>query len=549
MVSQLAENGGPLYRRWQGPDLGGLAVLTLTQAGRVASWSVTAAKLFGYSADEVVGKDVCDVILTGPGQRQLVSQALAEVEGGQVWTAILPVTMASGDSQVTIHCEPLEGEGTGLLMIARRASAHPGQQVLTDAATKIGTTLDLDRTASEAADVAVPAFADACAIFVSERLLVADELRPYASGPAVVVRRLTARLSGQPPAITDSLLRPGEVIVFSAESPSFRAMTQRNPVLFDELDAESAERIARRPGGQEMFAPYTSFLAVPLVARGLVLGCATFARSATWPGFSPVDIALAEELASRAAVSIDNARLYDRERRTASALQQGLLPSAPSAPTGLAVAHQYIPVGASIVGGDWHDIVPLRSGRAALIVGDAMGHGPEAAAVMVQLRTAAHTLADLELQPEEILLRLDRMATAMPTAPFATCIAAIVDPAASSCVLAKAGHLPPMLILANGHTSMVDLPLGLPIGLGAGSYEATKISLPRGATLALYTDGLVESRTRPLDDGLTALSRALRTTLSRAAGTLDDCCREITQALHSRGEDDVTLVLAQVLGG
>lgn len=514
----------------------------------MACWSVTAARLFGYSSAEVTGKDICDVLLTGPGQRHLVSQALAEVERGRVWTAMLPVSAASGSLDVIIHCEPLEGEDAGLLLIARRASAQPGQQVLTDAATKIGTTLDLHRTASEAADVAVPAFADACAIFVSERLLVADEFRPYATGPAVVVRRLVARLSGQPPTIADALLRPGEVLVFGADSPSYRAMTQREPVLFDELDAETAERIARRPGGQEMFAPFTSFLAMPLVARGVVLGCANFARSAAWPGFSPLDMRLAQELASHAAVSIDNARLYDRERRTASALQQGLLPSEPSAPAGLAVAHQYIPVGASIVGGDWHDIVPLRSGRAALIVGDAMGHGPEAAAIMVQLRTAAHTLADLELEPEEILLRLDRMATAMPTSPFATCIAAIIDPAAGSCVLAKAGHLPPMLTLASGDTAMVDLPLGLPIGLGAGSYEATKISLPPGATLALYTDGLVESRTRPLDDGLTALSKALTAALGRVDGTLDDSCQEITQALHSRGEDDITLVLAQVLG-
>jgi len=549
VVSQLAENGGSFHRRWQGPDLNGIAVLTLTRAGHVAAWSVTASRLFGYSADDVTGKHVCDVLLTGPGQRHLVTQALAEVEGGRMWTAILPVSTAHGSSQVTIHCEPIEGDGTGLLMIARRAAAQPGHEVLTDAATKIGTTLDLHRTAAEAADVAVPAFAEACAIFVSERLLVADELRPYATGPAVVVRRLTARLSGQPASITDGLLRPGEVVVFSSESPSYRAMTQRGPVLFDQLDAETAERLARRPGTQAMFDPYTSFLAVPLVARGVVLGCANFARSAAWARFSAADIGLAEELASRAAVSIDNARLYDRERRTASALQQGLLPSEPSVPAGLAVAHQYIPVGASIVGGDWHDIVPLRSGRATLIVGDAMGHGPEAAAVMVQLRTAAHTLADLELEPEDILLRLDRMATGMPAAPFATCIAAIIDPATSTCVIAKAGHLPPMLILANGETSVVDVPLGLPIGLGAGSYEAAKIRLPRGATLALYTDGLVESRTRPLDDGLSALSEALGSALTRASRTLDETCQEVTQALHSRGEDDITLVLAQVIGG
>jgi hypothetical protein len=545
VVSQVAESGGSSRNRWRGPDLSGVAVLTLSPAGQVASWSVSATRLFGYSADDVTGKDICDVLLTGPGQRELVRQALAEAEEGRVWSAILPVAAANGAYQVTVQCEPLVGAGAGVLMITRRTG--PGQQVLADAATRIGTTLDLNKTASEAADVAVPGFADACAIFVAERLLVADDLGPYATAPAVVVRRLIARMEGQPAAVTDNLLRPGEVLVFDTDSPSYSAMTTRAPVLFDKLDDESAERIARRPGGHEITAAYTSFLAVPLVARGTVLGCATFARSAAWPAFGPVDIALAGELASRAGVSIDNARLYDRERRTASALQQGLLPGEPSVPAGLAVAHRYMPVGASIVGGDWHDIVPLKSGGAALIVGDAMGHGPEAAAIMVQLRTAAHTLADLELPPEEILRRLDRMATGMPASPFATCIAAIIDPATSTCVFAKAGHLPPMLTLPNGDTDIVDLPLGLPIGLGAGAYEAATISLPPGATLALYTDGLVESRTRPLDDGMAALRKVLGSALTRPGHTLDSSCEEVTQELHSRGEDDVTLVLARVL--
>ncbi len=547
VASRLVEDDGSLRRHWQGPDLSGLAVLTLDPSGQVTSWSVTAARLFGHPADQVTGRDICDVLLTGPGQRRLIGQALAEVADGRVWTAILPMTTASGNCQVTIHCEPLAGSGGDVLIIARRATPQPGQHLLTDAATQIGTTLDLTRTAREAADVAVPAFADAAAIFVAERLLAADELGPYTGGSAVVVRRLVARLSGQPATITDNLLRPGEVLVFGTGSPSYRAMRARTSVRFDQLDDESAERIARRPGGREAFAAYTSFLAVPLVARGLVLGCATFARSSAWPEFTAAEVALAEELASRAAVSIDNARLYDRERRTASALQQGLLPVEPSVPAGMAIAHRYLAVGASIVGGDWHDIVPLTRGRAALIVGDAMGHGPEAAAVMVQLRTAAHILADLELPPEEILSRLDRMATSMPATPFATCIAAVIDPAQGSCVIAKAGHLPPVLTLADGTARMLDLPAGLPIGLGASSFESARIPFPPGATLALYTDGLVESRTRSLDDGLAALSDALSIALTRPGHTLAGSCAEVTDALDVRGEDDITLVLARVL--
>src|SRR6202046_1880351 len=161
---------------------------------------------------------------------------------------------------------------------------------------------------------------------------------------------------------------------------------------------------------------------MPLVAHGAVVGCAMFGRTPASPPFSPGDLTLAGELASRAAISIDNARLYDRERRTARALQRGLLPGRPQVPAELDIAPFYQPVGDNVVGGDWHDIVPLPGGRAALIVGDAMGHGPEAAAVMVQLRTAAHTLADLDLPPGQVLRRLDKIAAGLAGPFAATCI-------------------------------------------------------------------------------------------------------------------------------
>jgi serine phosphatase RsbU (regulator of sigma subunit) len=544
--SQVAGDGTPGLPRRRGPDLTGLATFTLDSRGRVASWLATATRLFGHPAHAVVGHDVCDVLMTGPGQRQLVHEALAEVAAGRVWTATLAMAFAGGGGPVAIRCEPLAGPDTGALVIAQSASTHIGPSWLGEAAERIGTTLDLPRTAREVADVAVPAFADAAAIFVSERLLADDEFAAHQAGHGAVVRRLAARLAGQAVAVTDSVLRPGEVVVFGGDSPSFRAMETTSPVQFDHLDAETTERIARRPGGHKLTSGYASFLAVPLVARGVVLGCVTFGRGAGSPAFGPADIAAAGELASRAAVCIDNARLYDRERRIASALQRGLLPGEPRVPAGMEVVQRYLPVGASVVGGDWHDIVALSGGKAALIVGDAMGHGPEAAAVMVQLRTAAHTMADLELPPGEMLRKLDRMAAAMPAAPFATCIAAVIDPSGSSCVIAKAGHPPPVLTLADGATRVVDLPAGLPLGLGAGSFEAVQIDLPPGATLALYTDGLVESRTRPLDDGLAALRDALSSALARPGGTLDRSCEMVTQTLRQRGEDDITLVLARI---
>jgi hypothetical protein len=550
----ISGDAKPELPRRREPDLTGLAAFTLDPDGRVASWSVTATQLFGHPAAAVVGRHVCDVLLTGPGQRELVRHALAEAAAGRVWAVTLAMTFAGGGGPVAIRCEPLAGPGSGALIIAQHSSPPPGPGWLSEAATRIGTTLELDQTAAEVVGVAVPSFADAASIFVAERLLAAGEFASPRAGQGDVVRRLAARLAGQPGAATDLMLNTGEVLVLGHGSPSFRAMTTGEPVLFDHLDEETTRRLAARSGdgsGKGVSdagvagARLTSFLAVPLAARGAVVGCATFGRTAGRPAFGPADIAAAGELLSRAAVCIDNARLYDRERRTAQALQRGLLPSQPDIPAGMEVAHLYLPVGENVVGGDWYDIVPLPGGRAALIVGDAMGHGPEAAAVMVQLRTAAHTLAGLDLPPGQVLRRLDELASGM-VAPYATCIYAVVDPGDSSCLIAQAGHLPPALALPAGTTRMLDLPPGLPLGLGAESFEATRISLPPGATLALYTDGLVESRSRAIDDGLSALRAALGSALAGPGATLADASQTVTRALHEDGEDDITLVLARV---
>jgi serine phosphatase RsbU (regulator of sigma subunit) len=371
---------------------------------------------------------------------------------------------------------------------------------------------------------------------------------PHEPGRQVVLRRLVTCLAGYPRADTERVLAPGEVLVFGEDVPISRAMETGRPVLYRRLDDATLQRLSASPAGQAIAAGLGSFLAVPLIARGLVLGCVIFARAAASPKFRRADIELAGQLAARAALCIDNARMYHRERRIATALQRGLLPSRPAVPPGLEVAHRYLPVGANVVGGDWHDIVTLPGGQAALIVGDAMGHGPEAAAVMVQLRTAAHTLADLGLPPEEVLRRLDRLAAGMTVTAFATCIFAVIDPADGSCVIAKAGHLPPVLVEANGATRVLDLPAGLPLGLGVESFEPTPVRLPRGATLALYTDGLVESRHQTVDAGTAAMREALGRSLAEPGATLAGTCLLVTDSLRCQGEDDITLVLARIRG-
>ncbi|HEY2128495.1 MAG TPA: SpoIIE family protein phosphatase [Streptosporangiaceae bacterium] len=541
MRSQIAGDDGPT----RAADPAAVAAFTLDSSGAVASWSVTAEQLFGRTADEVTGRDIWPLLLARADHQERIRRGLAEVAAGRAWSGSVTLAPGCGGGQLAVHCEPLTGPGDGTLVIAQRA-VPPRPDLLREAVARVGTTLDLTRTAREVTEVVVPEFADAAAVFVLERLLTAEEPMLDVASSSALVRRLAARLAGQPAAVTDNLLRPGEAFLFGAESPSYRAMTSGSPVVTGYLDRETADRLARRPGGREPDASYTSFLSVPLIARGVVLGCVTFARVVGREGFAPADTEIAAELAAHAAVCIDNARLYHRERRVAFVLQQGLVPEEPRVPEGLEVAARYLPVGTSMVGGDWHDIVALPGGRTALIMGDAMGHGPEAAAVMVQLRTAAHTLADLELPPEEVLRRLDRMAAAMSGTPYATCLCAVLDPAASSCVVAKAGHPPPVLALPDGRTELPDLPAGLPLGLAAGSFETVRIDLAPGAVLALYTDGLVESRTRPLEDGLHALRDGLGAALAKPGATLDGACEEVIQALRQRGEDDLTLLLARI---
>jgi GAF domain-containing protein len=547
--SQAAREGEAALPRRREPDLTGLATFTLDAAGRVTSWSVTAEAVFGLPAAAVTGHDVGEVLFTGPGQRELVDQALAETAAGRLRSA----TVAGGrlgEGRFAMRWEPL---GDGALVIAAPAWPQPAPSWLSEAAARFGSSLDLAETASVVTAAAVPWFADAAFVYAAERLLAADELTSVragqgvaAAGRASAVRRLAARLAGRPANTTNDLMLPSEVLVLGPGTPAAQAMATGSPVLFNHIDGETAERLARYPGARETAESYTSYLAMPLIARGVVVGCAIFARGPASPAFNLGDISLADELASRAAVCIDNARLYDRERRTARALQQGLLPSQPRIPDGLEVAQVYLPVGASVIGGDWHDIVPQSSGRAALIVGDAMGHGPEAAAVMVQLRTAAHTLADLELPPVQVLAKLDKMAAEIAAAPFATCIYVVIDPPSGRCEIAQAGHLPAALVQPGGQSALLDLPPGLPLGLAAESFHATQVSLPPGATLALYTDGLVESRARPLDAGLAALGDALGTTLASPTTTLSTACHTITQALRQHGEDDITLLLARI---
>jgi serine phosphatase RsbU (regulator of sigma subunit) len=230
-----------------------------------------------------------------------------------------------------------------------------------------------------------------------------------------------------------------------------------------------------------------------------------------------------------------------REQTLAETLQHSLLASEPATPAGIEVAARCLPAAGQIIGGDWYDILALPAGRCGLIVGDVMGHGPEAAAVMAQLRIAAHALAQLDLEPAELLGHLDRTAVTLQRSVLATCVYVVIDPASRSCTLSAAGHLPPVLAIPDGVTHAPGLPAGQSLGLGSAVYGQARIKLPPGAIIALYTDGLVETQTRSFDQGITAL----RAALSNQRGSLETACDTLIASLAERGEDDATIVLAR----
>jgi serine phosphatase RsbU (regulator of sigma subunit) len=289
---------------------------------------------------------------------------------------------------------------------------------------------------------------------------------------------------------------------------------------------------------------YHSFLTVPLIARGNVIGFAVMSRRPGEPPFTRSEATLAHRLAEHAAVCMDNGRLYDRERRTSATLQRSLLPVALRTPPGMRIAHRYLPAGqTSRIGGDWYDVIPLPDGKVALVVGDAMGHGTTAALVMGQLRTAVRILARLGLPPAELLHHLDEIAQELTTAQFATCVYALCDPGCRTLTIARAGHVPPILASGDGSSELLDLPPGLPLGVGEAGYEAMEIHVPDDGTLVLCTDGLVESRDRDMETGLAELRSLLPGTLP----DLDAACEAVVKHLHTgMSADDATLLLARL---
>lgn len=523
------------------------ATVLLDTGGTVTGWSDGAARLFGRSAADALGADLPG-LLGGPAAAAPLAAAVAHAASGRTWTGTLPPIPGVPDG-IRATCQALTAEsGRTLVALTVAPPWAGGLELLNEAGRRIGSTLDLNLTAREIVAVTVPRFADAGAIYVLERRL-ADDDAPVPDGRddgSVVVRRLAVAFAGDDPGDWTTAFPTGEVIVYPAATPYARCVATGRTVEFGGEDA--LDTIAARTGRRvEAVLDHVSLLAVPLTARGRALGFAVFSRKRGRAPFGPADTALAAELAARAATGIDNACLYRRERRTSTALQAGLLPTRVTVPPGLRIAHRYRPARAA-VGGDWYDVVPLPDERVAIVIGDSVGHGVTAAAAMGQLRVAAHTLVSCELPPAEVLTRLDAIAQDLDAAQFATCLCVVCDPATLRCELACAGHPPPLLALPDGtarHFAVADgLPLGVADPAHPAEYEQVTAVLPPDGVLAFYTDGLVESRMRNIEEGIARLGSALVASHAGAGGSLEDTADGILALLaDQQGQDDIALLL------
>ncbi|WP_406415074.1 SpoIIE family protein phosphatase [Streptomyces sp. NBC_01614] len=251
------------------------------------------------------------------------------------------------------------------------------------------------------------------------------------------------------------------------------------------------------------------------------------------------------------AQALERARLFDAEHTRSRELQRSLLPRDLPAVPACTAAARYLPAGPSMdVGGDWYDIIPLSGGQVALVVGDVMGHGLPEAATMGRLRTAVHTLADLELPPDEIMSHLNDIVGGMGEESYVTCLYALYDSTTRICSIAGAGHPPPALLHPDGTVVFPSLSADPPLGAAEPPFETTEIPVPEGSVLVLYTDGLVESSKREMDEGMAALADVLRS--SHTDGTakdLEQLCERVTSALlpdDHQAPDDAAFLLARL---
>ncbi|MCX4587240.1 SpoIIE family protein phosphatase [Streptomyces sp. NBC_01481] len=578
----------PLAHTGPGPA----RLLALADAEETEQWEALQSMLRGLATQSPVGLAIYDtdlrVVWTNAalyeemGPSQYVGVGPDDmVTHGEVLSASYPKTLeemmrrvlATGETVVDLHyrgrppsdperdhvwsCSYYRLQNAGSVSlgvceetvdITDRYLAQQRLDLLVRAGAHLGTSLDITRTARELSAVAVPEFADKVTVDLLEEVLEGDQATPGARRAGSVVRVLweaeeVTGAAGEMPV-------PGKRIYYAPDSPQARSLASGSPVLEGPAGSEDDDEPL----------PQRSCLAVPLRVESATLGVVTFTRNRLPSPFDPAEQAVAEELAARVAVCIDNARHYTREHAAALMLQRSLLPQKLPRLTGVELAHRYLPADSSAgVGGDWFDAIALSGARVGLVVGDVVGHGLRAAATMGRLRTSVQVLARLDLAPDELLARLDDLlwqgaheqeaarmeGDELPddAALGVTCLYAVYDPVSGLCRMARAGHLLPAVVdPTNGSVTFPDIPAGPPLGLGGLPFETRELTLPEGSLLALFTDGLVRTRERDVDAGLDGL----RAVLAEHGRPLDELAdRALATLLAGPVDDDVALLLVR----
>ncbi|MFE4869992.1 SpoIIE family protein phosphatase [Streptomyces sp. NPDC056682] len=429
------------------------------------------------------------------------------------------------------------------------AAVRERLEFLNEVSGRIGSSLDLSRTIQEVSAAVVPRFTDVAGTYLREQVIAGEG---FPDGPPDE-RTLWHRVAlehVEEPGRWDDVVPVGESMPFPAHTPFFQCMTSGEPVLVPRISEQMGTAIASQFEKRDIrpLINGRSMLVVPLKARNVVLGFMILLRHAERAEFNDMDRVTGAELAARAGLVLDNARMYTYQESVAETLQDSMLPQVTPRMTGCDTATRYLP-GTLLgrVGGDWFDSIKLPGSRTALVVGDVMGHGLNSAAMMGQLRTAVQTMAALDLPPGQLLRNLDDLAQRLGEHYLATCLYAVYDPIRGELLMANAGHVPPVIVRsADGRSELLELPTGAPIGVGGVPFETARIQVAPGDRLVMCTDGLVEVRGEDIGVGLATLCEYA----AHPAASMDDACDAIIRALNTRGgrKDDVALLMARLNG-
>ncbi|GAB3955857.1 SpoIIE family protein phosphatase [Streptomyces sparsus] len=519
-------------------DSSPLGIALFDEKKRFVRVNKALAELHQKPAEHILGRTVEEVLPPFMADEISEVQSVVLRTGRTLVDMVMPAPDGQGArsvsySRLTDRAGQVLGVSCTIMDVTERLEAlekieraRQRLSLLDDVGVALGDLLDVRKIARELARALVPRFADYAGVMLHSAVAHGDELPRGGTAIGVPLMQLGVAAKRTGPEV-GRMLRAGQDIAFAPDSFFGTVLATGVP----HLAASQGELLAATyPGDPKVQAALDlgihSLMCVPLRARGIVLGLLVISRAERREPFDHDDLALTMELAGRAGVSLDNARLYAREREGALMLQRSLLPQHVPSPPGVRIGYRYVPGSSGTeVGGDWFDVIPLAGGRVAFVVGDVMGHGLRAAATMGRLRTAVRTLAGLDLPPDELLRRINDIADDLAQGPeeplMATCVYAVYDPSSRRCTLAKAGHVPPVLLTPGGNgrwsAHPLELPSGAPLGVGGVAFESVELEVEEGSALVLYTDGLIESRGEDITDGLDRLCRRL----SAVKGDLD----------------------------